>query len=71
MVSCTGCVHYHACKVWAEHNEKLVYTYNNGMDRLSKIVDFGFKGIDHINFPLVAETKEAMCENYEKAKENV
>lgn len=61
MVSCTECVHYKACEMWVEHVDTLV-------DDLNGFIKPPLKGIDHFNFPLVAETKTKLCSHYEKAK---
>lgn len=62
MVTCTDCVHYKACKMWVEHVDGLVDDFN------SLIKTAYNKGIEHFNFPLVAETKGKLCDNYDKAK---
>lgn len=63
MVSCTDCVHYCCCKMWADHNTHMV-------DCINKLAGDA-KRIDHITFPMVATNAKEMCEYYQKAKENV
>lgn len=58
MVSCTNCIHYKACERLVDHLNKIVEMFNSMTD--SKL--------DGFSFPLVAETKEILCVNYEKAK---
>ena len=66
MVSCTDCVHYEACKMWHEGNDTLVGALNN----LLGVKDYppNRKSIPYLHFPRVAETKEELCDNYEKRK---
>ena len=61
MVTCTDCVHYKACKMWVEHVDSLVDDFNS-------LIKPPLKGIEHFNFPLVAETKGKLCTHYSKAK---
>ena len=71
MVSCTDCAHYNACKKWANHTDNLVDALNNSYLKLKEQLKIPLVTVDHLAFPFVAETKEMLCENYAKAKENV
>lgn len=68
MVSCTDCVHYNACKKWANHTDNLVDSLNYLYLTLKEQFNMPLSTIHHIKFPSVAETKEMLCENYIKAK---
>lgn len=71
MVSCTDCVHYNACKTWSEHTDRIADVLNSGFEQLSKLVNISYEKVNHIPFPIVAETPKELCENYLKAKVNV
>ena len=60
MVSCTDCVHYACCKMWADHYNHVIECVNNLAG------DAGH--LDNISFPLVAVNAKEMCEYYQKAK---
>lgn len=68
MVSCTECVHYNACREWAKHVNRIIDEFNRGHCKLAKALEVSFSNVDYLEFPFVEENKEALCENYEKAK---
>ena len=71
MVTCTDCIHYNACCAWVDQNSKVVDSLNvlDSLNELySRTLSSKAKPISRIQFPLVAETKEELCKNYEKVK---
>ena len=68
MVSCTECVHYNACKQWVDHINSMCDALNDSYDSLGSALNVSLGHVTHLAFPMVAETKDKLCDNYDKAK---
>ena len=66
MVSCTDCVHYEACKMWYKAVDTATDSLNERFNNYTK--QNLVTPLAGIGFPQVAETKEELCDNYEKRK---